>query len=87
MRPEVTALSPRPIRFITFVAAQRRNQGKVCHLAGSPQLFMGPALNHVAIGHADGVRGLVGAAVLHGDAAVNPPRENLKLPEKMATAV
>jgi hypothetical protein len=34
MRPKATALSPRPIRFITFFAAQRRNQGKVCHLAG-----------------------------------------------------
>jgi hypothetical protein len=35
-----------------------------------------------AVGYAEGVCALVGAAVFHADAAVNPPRENRKLPEK-----
>jgi hypothetical protein len=34
MRPKVTALSPFTIRLITFLAAQRSNQGWVYHLAG-----------------------------------------------------
>ena len=34
MRPKVTPLSPLPIQFITFLAAQRSNQGLVYHLAG-----------------------------------------------------
>jgi hypothetical protein len=34
MRPQVTPLSPLPIHFITFLAAQRSNQGLVNHLAG-----------------------------------------------------
>ncbi len=70
MRPEVTPLSQLPIRFITFFSAKRRNQGLVHHLAGLQQLLIGPALDQVAIGHAACVWGLVGAAVLHGDAAV-----------------
>ncbi len=44
MRPEVTPLSPLPIRFITFFSAQRRNQGLVHHLAGKQQFFMGQRL-------------------------------------------
>ncbi len=49
MRPKVTPLSPLPIHLITFLAAQRSNQGLV---------------HQVAIGHAAVVGGLVGAAVL-----------------------
>jgi hypothetical protein len=75
MRPEVTPLSPLPIHFITFFAAQRSNQGLVHHLAGQQQLFIGPALDQVPIGHAARVWGLVGAAVLHGDAAVGVGNE------------
>jgi hypothetical protein len=52
--------------FIPFFAAQRRNQSVVYHLTREQQLFMGPALDQVAIGHAASVWGLVGAAVLHG---------------------
>jgi hypothetical protein len=43
MRPVETPLSQRPIRWITFCAAQRRNQGKVCHLTGRQQFFSRPA--------------------------------------------
>lgn len=61
-----TPRNPRPIDCITFVAAPRRNQGKVCHLAGYQQFFMSPALDPVTVGIAAGVWGLLGAAVLMG---------------------
>ena len=68
MRPEVTHLCG--FNVITFFAAQRSNQGLVYHLAGQRQLFIRPALDQMAIGHAACVWGLVGEAVLHGHAAV-----------------
>ena len=73
MRPEITPFSA--FEFITFFAAQRRNQCLVHHLAWSWQFFVGPAFDQVAVGHAACVWRLVGAAVLHGRVAVGVGNE------------